>query len=329
MPAIASRTSPPPWLSIVLCTYQGARFLGETLDSLVAQDMDGVEIIAVDDGSTDATPELLDRYAMRLPLRMVSVTHAGNWVANTNLGLREARGSYCCLLHQDDLWLPERREIVQAVIAEHPGIGVVAGPSRFIDATGRTVGHWHPPLPTGRALPSAFVLERLLVQNFFALPAPVFKRALAYDVGLLDESLWFLADWKFWGDLTRAGGLVCYPEPRTAFRLHAASQTSTRTHDPDDLRNQYESVMACIRGHLPDNSHTRRAACAARLNMHVSMALALGSHGAFREACQSFARGLCVNPCAWPRFVRDSRISERLGARLRVARALGRGRCRR
>ncbi len=316
-----SRDASAPWLSVVLCTYQGERFLRATLDSLAGDDTQGIEIVAVDDGSTDTTLAILRRYESTLPLRLIPIPHTGNWVANTNLGLRAARGTYCCLLHQDDLWLPGRSAAVRAAIAAHPGIGVVAGPSLFIDETGRTVGHWCPPLPAGPRLTSAFVLERLIVQNFFALPSPVFRHDLALAVGPMDESLWFLADWKFWALLIDAGDLVCYPDPRTAFRIHPTSQTSSRTHDEADLRRQYESVIACIRGRLPDALAAGRAVDAARLNMDVSIALALWSHGRRRQALHAMGRGLRIAPTAWPRFLRDSRIIERVGARLRVTAA--------
>jgi glycosyltransferase involved in cell wall biosynthesis len=308
----------PPWLSVVLCTYQGARFLRTTLTSLASEPLEGVEILAVDDGSTDATPDILRAFEAMLPLRTIPIPHTGNWVANTNHGLRAACGDFCCLLHQDDTWLPGRLIAVRSLLSVTPEVGVIAGPSHFIDATGRTVGHWRPPLPSGRALPAEFVLERLIVQNFFALPAPVFKRTLALSVGLLDESLWFLADWKFWAQLIGAGGLVCYPEPRTAFRLHAASQTASRTHDEADLHAQYDNVIACIRGLLPCGAGVARATSAAELNRDVSIGLALWSHGQRLAACRVLARGLCRSPTLWPRFIHNSRIIERVGARLRV-----------
>jgi glycosyltransferase involved in cell wall biosynthesis len=101
-----------PWLSVVVPTYNGAAYLPAALESVAAQADDGVEVVAVDDGSTDATPAILESFAGRLRLTVVR-RRVGNWVANTNLGLEHARGEWVCFLHQDDLWRPGRLAAVR------------------------------------------------------------------------------------------------------------------------------------------------------------------------------------------------------------------------
>src|SRR5580698_8174191 len=97
-----------PLLSIVIPTYNGERFISAALASVQAQDHQGIELIIVDDGSSDRTLDIVRDFAKALPLRLITPERMGNWVAITNLGLREAKGDWACFLHQDDLWLPGR-----------------------------------------------------------------------------------------------------------------------------------------------------------------------------------------------------------------------------
>jgi hypothetical protein len=162
------------------------------------------------------------------------------------------------------------------------------------------------------------VLERLVVQNFVALPAPAFRLELARRAGLMDEELWFLADWKLWAGIIRHTRVAVAQEPLTAFRIHAASQTSRRTGDDAELRRQYEHVIGLIRTWLPDGATSRRAVSAARLNMAVCLAMALWSHGQRGRALGTLLGGNWWQLPAWPRFLRDSRITDRVPARLRA-----------
>ncbi len=82
----------PPWISVIIPTYQGERFLAQALESIAQQWDDTIEVIAIDDGSTDNTLAILKQYATRLALRVLAYEHTGNWVQNTNRALNLARG---------------------------------------------------------------------------------------------------------------------------------------------------------------------------------------------------------------------------------------------
>ncbi len=72
-----------PWLSVITATYNGAAYLEAALGSLAAQGERDFEVVAVDDGSTDATLDILKAFSRKLPMRIVARAHTGNWVANT------------------------------------------------------------------------------------------------------------------------------------------------------------------------------------------------------------------------------------------------------
>ena len=79
--------------------------LADALESVAQEGDPAIEVVAIDDGSTDGTPDLLAEFAARLPMTVVR-RRVGNWAANTNYGLELARGEWACVLHQDDYWLP-------------------------------------------------------------------------------------------------------------------------------------------------------------------------------------------------------------------------------
>src|SRR5579862_7885736 len=114
-----------PWLSVIMPTYNGAAYLAQTLESIECQADCTMEIIAVDDGSSDATLAILHNYSRRLPLRIIARSHIGNWVANTNFGLAKAQGHYVCFLHQDDLWLPGRLRVLRQLLCKEPQAALV------------------------------------------------------------------------------------------------------------------------------------------------------------------------------------------------------------
>jgi glycosyltransferase involved in cell wall biosynthesis len=308
-----------PWLSVVMPTFNGERYLGLALESIRAQELLGVEVVAVDDGSTDGTLPLLRSYTARLPLRIVESQGGRSWVRATNQGLAVARGEYACFLHQDDLWLPGRLAHVHRSLGQHQGTVFLLHPAWFIDARGRRLGLWRPPLPAGRPdLPAALVVERLLVQNFIPIPSPVFLREAATRSGSLDSTLWFTADWDLWLRLAELGRTLYLSRALSAFRIHPLSQTSRGSVSPAEFRSQYEHVLdrylEAWRGQLGAAADVEAAA---RLSVEVNSALATLAHRKAPDAARLLRAAIRLSPRAWHRYLTHSRLHERLGARLR------------
>src|SRR5947207_78868 len=131
-------------------TYNGSAFLAQTLASIARQADDHLEIIAVDDGSSDDTLVILNAHRRVLPLRIIKRRRIGNWVASTNHGLSQARGRFACFLHQDDLWLPGRLPALRQLLTRQPESMLLFHASRYIDTKGRWLGAWRAPLAAGR-----------------------------------------------------------------------------------------------------------------------------------------------------------------------------------
>jgi GT2 family glycosyltransferase len=310
-----------PWLTVAMTTYNARDYLATALDSVLAQGDDGVEVIAVDDASTDETRDILESYRSRLDLQVVArEKNTKNWMAGLNEGLRRARGEYVCFLQHDDYWLDGRLKKARAALAREPDAVMLLHAARFVDRYGARLGQWNCPLPSGRSLEPEEVVERLLVQNFVAVQAPIFRRETALAVGGLDEALWYSSDWDFWLKLAAAGRTVYLAEALTAYRIHNHSMTWWRTDEQiAEQRRQLELVLdghsAALEERRPIRPATRRAA---RYSIEVNTMLAAHAHRPGAPLIGLGAGFLRLRPSGWHRFLRDSRIIERVGARLRA-----------
>ena len=215
-----------PAISVILPVYNGARYLEQALGSIREQriGLDALEVIATDDGSTDASSAILAAAAASLPLTVIPGTRRKNWVSSTNLALARATGDFICFLHQDDRFLPDKLRALLDAAQRQPDVGVFAHPVRFIDGAGRAIGTWSPPAPARRLAPAEWFAP-LLVQNNLAVPGVMFRRTLLDSVGFLDESLRYTADWDFWLRIAAKHDFVLLPEPLAEYRIHREAQT--------------------------------------------------------------------------------------------------------
>ncbi len=291
------------------------------LDSVVCQNEKNLEIIAVDDGSVDRTSDILESYTRKIPLRIIRQQHTGSWAANTNIGFSFAQGEYISFLHQDDLWLPDRVKILKKMAKKEPDALLFLHPSYFIDTNGKKIGIWKCPFPVNQqALSSEFILPRLLAQNFISIPAPCFKRKAAIQAGLLDESLWYTADWKLWMQLALIGKWVYYPYPLTGFRIHPTSLTAKGSENLTEFRYQIQTIIDQF---LPEISaypaiNTDRIKQTADFSMSVNTMLAAIARG------QSFHIIPLLKECyklgikGLRQYIEYSRITERISARIKA-----------
>lgn len=213
-------------ISVLVPVYNGEEFLPECLDSILAQDDVGMEILLADDGSTDGSVTVLETFAARDPRirwwkNRQNLGLAGNW----NCLLREARGEYIKFVFQDDKLLSATALVQMARLMErHPEVALVASASYIINEQSRILelrDYFREGISDGRQM-----VVRCLEQpaNLIGEPSVVlFRRALVRQA--FDAQLHQLLDVDMWFHLLEQGQFAYLKEPLCAFRKHAAQQT--------------------------------------------------------------------------------------------------------
>lgn len=207
-----------PLVSAVVPAYNAAGTVRATVESILAQTVPHLEVIVVDDGSTDATAASVEAIADPR-VRLVRQANAGVAAAR-NTGIGEARGSYVALLDADDLWLPHKLARQLAHLDRRPDLGVVAGGALYVDDALEVVDIR--PCFT----PVDPLLESLRFQNLPSFPSTVLMRRTAIErIGLFDTDLVILEDWEYAVRSARHGLLGVVEEPVTLYRVHLGNRS--------------------------------------------------------------------------------------------------------
>jgi glycosyltransferase involved in cell wall biosynthesis len=187
-----------PRVSVIIPVYNLAAYLPEAIESALGQTLppNDVEVVVVDDGSTDGSGEIARRYAPRV--RVVRQENRGLPAAR-NAGLRATSAPFVNFLDADDRLLPDKLAAQLAVFARRPDAGVVTAGVRYVDARGALL------FPHGWARVDGAVLPQLVLGNFGPPHALLLRRAPLLAAGGFDETLAAAEDWDLWLRLARAG----------------------------------------------------------------------------------------------------------------------------
>jgi hypothetical protein len=210
-----------PRVTALLTVYNGLPYLPQAVESLRAQTFADLELLVLDDGSTDGSREWLQRCA---DPRLRLVCHGANLgqAVCLNLGLSLARGEFIARMDQDDVCVPTRIERQLAAIARNPRTAAVGSCVRCIDAQGRGMG------ATGARIDDrgAFVGALLTFVTPAAHPSVLLRREAALAVGGYPEASAPCEDYALWCRLALAGhGMRVLPEPLLQVRQHGGQQS--------------------------------------------------------------------------------------------------------
>lgn len=194
--------SSAPTVSVVTAFYNRAQYVRESVGSLLEQTFRDMEVVVVDDGSSDGTPDELEK--LRDPRLKVIVQANAGFVAAMNRGICESRGRYVAVHGSGDISLPGRFEAQAAYLDAHPEIGVVGCSVRVGQ---RVVGPWKKAIERGPLLPVA------LDRNPFSHGEVMFRRSLFDQVGGYRPAFRFAQDRDLWLRMGRHCEYAILPEP--------------------------------------------------------------------------------------------------------------------
>jgi glycosyltransferase involved in cell wall biosynthesis len=208
-----------PTVTVIIPSYNRSNFLGEAVASVLSQIFEDFELIVVDDGSTDETPELM-RAISDPRVRYLPRSHRGI-SASLNAGLHAARGKYVARLDSDDLWLPDMLSTLVGVLEAKPEIGVAYGSAQEIDAAGLLQ-----PRKLGRAeyFPDDS-LRSLIYDDCTCNIALVARSEAMARAGYYDETLIANEDWDMWLRVAQFARFLFVDKVLARFRIHSGNLT--------------------------------------------------------------------------------------------------------
>ncbi|MCK7583183.1 MAG: glycosyltransferase [Chromatiales bacterium] len=219
-----------PAISIIIPAFKAITHIGEAIDSVLEQDAGPIEIIVVDDGSTDGTADFVAQYYPNVCL--IRKANGGAATAR-NAGIRVACGGLLAFLDADDLWLPGKLQAQLRYLAEHPDVQMLC--TEFAvwtpDATGQ-----YPPASLARELHtsdqeidpdgSGWIYHKLLLDTLVWTSTVMMRRTLIESVGLFDERLRLGQDYDYWLRVSRVTPIHRLKRPFALYRQHSASVTA-------------------------------------------------------------------------------------------------------
>ena len=279
-----------PTVSAIIPTYNSSIFLKEAIESALNQTYSPLEIIVVDDGSTDDTAEVVARYGDRV--RYIHKTNGGTSSAR-NVGLAHATGELISLLDHDDRWLPTKIE-KQVHYFEPTDVGMVHGGARFFRTETGEITSEVPAPPVLR-------FHDLVGWCLVCCGTTMFRKSVVDELGGFDESLRGTDDWDLWIRIALHHRVLGVEETLSEIRVHAGNQGSA-------IDTMFPHVMAVI--DKSSRIHTNCDACrkalwsaraGARRDYYVraseSATRAL-KQGHYFKAVQLKLRGLKRDPAA-------------------------------
>ena len=206
----------PPRVSVVLCVYNQAAYVAEAIASILGQTLTDLELIVVDDGSTDSSPEVIHRFTdprIRYVRNERNLGHA----SSLNRGVALARGRYLAIMDSDDISLPERLARQVDFLDAHPDVAMCGS---WVETFGaRTEVRRFPTEP-------AVLAVSLLLCCPFSTPTVMLRREAMLPEGFDPRGLAF--DYAYWVEVANRAPVANLPEVLLKYRLHAGQVTVTR-----------------------------------------------------------------------------------------------------
>ena len=275
----AKREQNLPIVSIVLATYNGEKYLSQQLDSLINQTYQNIDIIAIDDGSSDNTIKILQEVATRVANLKVFINEKNlGFVENFDKGCALATGEYLALCDQDDYWHPAKVEkLVEAI-----GTNALAYCDSFVcdqqlEKTGKRISD----------IVNCRSFDNCLQQSIFCR---IYGHTTLFHKKLYNAATPFLKaiphDWWLSFLATFNGGIIFLPEPLVYYRQHSTNLfgvvgTKRKNKNKQDLNNKKQLELSKIRTRI----HAFYNACPSHLTTQKKVLLQLkNSYASFSLA---------------------------------------------
>jgi len=217
-------------VSVVMAVLNGQRFIAEAIQSIVDQRYENVELVVVDDGSTDATPQRVDAFRHLLDIKYVRHETRRGIAPSMNDGVRHATGDLIAFLDHDDIWKPDFLGTSVGYLENQPDVGMVHSDFQTIDPSGQVI-EASVAARRGRVRPSGEVFVPLFMDRFIVGISVLVRRECFDRLGLFDETLRW-GDYLMWMRIARHYRVDYIDQVLTSYRQHPTQSTRDMAADP-------------------------------------------------------------------------------------------------
>lgn len=234
-----------PLISVIIPCYNCSKYIAEAIDSVLAQEYSPLEVIVVDDSSTDDSREKVKKYSA--PVKLITQENAGPAAAR-NRGIREAKGEFFAFLDGDDAWLPNKLNLQLNFLLQHEEYDICCTDFRFWHALGNTQ---YPPAQNyiengpddsiDEEL-TGWVYHKQLLENQYHIISALLRRKLMQELDGFDESLITGEDYDFLIRASRITQFAKLKKPYALYRMNPASTTNIPRESNNELKVLKNSI---------------------------------------------------------------------------------------
>ena len=244
-----------PLASIGIPTFNGAKYLRDSIESVLDQTFKDFELVLIDDVSSDETCAIAGEYARKD--RRVSAIRNGKTlglVGNFNRCIELAKGRYVCVWHQDDVMMPQNIEKKIALLEANPQVGFVHSNVLMIDEQGKVLSeHWEPDSRRDYVCAGREFFIKMIEpgRNYVCCPSVLARRECYQTLGEFRSELYFTCDWEMWMRFSLYYDVGCLGAPLIRFRRHTGSESDRI----EGTRSEIEQELLAKRLVLADHGH--------------------------------------------------------------------------
>lgn len=212
-------TTSQPLVSVVIATYNMGQYISQAVESILEQTWENLEVIVVDDGSTDQTPDVMLKYQDHPQVTYIKNENQGQPKAK-NCGIKNTKGDFIAFCDADDFWESKKLEVQMPLFA-NPKVGVVYSEVSFIDEHNhRYVKEEHEVRYSGK------ITNQMLIENFVPFGTSVIRRQCIEQNGIFDEEFRMGIDWDLWLRYSLDWEFIYAPEKTYVYRVWSGQMSN-------------------------------------------------------------------------------------------------------
>ncbi len=225
-------------ISIIIPTYNCARYIGEALDSVLAQTRDDYEIIVIDDGSTDGTGDLIKN---KYPMVRYFFTEQTGVSSARNLGIKMSKGDLIAFLDADDMWSPDKLEKQVAILDARPDLSMVFTEHCTFNKDKSIINK---SFDKRNKLMRGDIVKNIFLNTYLTTSTVMIKKKVFDKVGLFEEQLRAAEDDNMWMRISMEHQIDLIDEPLVHYRITEGSLSRTHRNCIDGVKTNIDLIKA-------------------------------------------------------------------------------------